>query len=376
MSRLTRTLASPLTLLALTAALACGGSDSGSPVGPGPAGPNAGGPLPSPGPSASGATVSGSITGSAGSSAVRALGSGLAGVTVSVEGTSLSVVTGSGGQFTLPNVPPGLVRLAFQGAGASGSVQLDDVTEGERISLDLVVTGSAVELESQERVTGSQAQLEGKIVSVDETSRTLVIGTTTVVVPEGTPITHGFRELEFTDLLVGARIHVKGTLSGDTITATRIIAQQTGLESVKMSGIVSDAGGMCPEATFQFGSTIIAVNASTKFVKGTCADLQDGAAVEIKGLRRADGSVLATMVKFTDGGDDEGPETVEFTGTISALEGPCPARKFQADGREVHTTGATTFVTPCASLANGQSVEVAGKVTGNGKVTASRVNAG
>lgn len=371
MSRLTRTLAIPLTLLSLTAALACGGSD-GSPVGPGPAGPDAGSQLP--GPSASGATVSGSITGSSSSSAIRALSNGVAGITVSVAGTSLTAVTGAGGQFTLSNVPPGLVRLEFQGAGASGSLELDDVADGERISLDLVVTGSVLELESQERVTGSQAQLEGTIVSVDEASRTLVVGTTTVVVPEGTPITHGFRELDFTDLLVGARIHVKGTLAGDTLTATRIIAQQTGLEPVKMSGIVSDAGGTCPEATFQIGSTLIAVNASTIYVKGACADLQGGAAVDIKGLRRADGSILATMVKFT-GDDDGGPETIELTGTISGLTGPCPARTFFVDGREVHTTGATTFVTPCASLADAQSVEVEGKVTGNGKVIASRVQA-
>ena len=95
----------------------------------------------------------------------------------------------------------------------------------------MVVSGSTVELESQERVTGSQAQLEGKVLSVNYGARTLVVGTTTVLVPEGIPITNGYRALELEDVIVGARIHVKGSRAGDTITATSIMVQQTGLET-------------------------------------------------------------------------------------------------------------------------------------------------
>jgi hypothetical protein len=64
---------------------------------------------------------------------------------------------------------------------------------------------------------------------------------------------------------------------------------------------------------------------------------------------------------------------VEFSGTISELSGPCPARRFMAAGREVQTTGATNFLTPCATLANGQTVAIKGKQTGSGKVMASEV---
>ena len=42
-------------------------------------------------------------------------------------------------------------------------------------------------------------------------------------------------------------------------------------------------------------------------------------------------------------------------------------------GREVQTTGATSFLTPCATLANGQTVSIKGKQTGNGKVIAREV---
>ena len=195
-------------------------------------------------------------------------------------------------------MPPGRVRLRFQGSGASGTLELTDVSQTEEIALTVVVNGSTVELESQERVTGSQAQLEGKVASVNYAARSLVVGTTTVMVPEGIPITNGFRALELQDVIVGARIHAKGSRAGDTMTATSLMVQQTGLERVTLSGVVSDLGGACPTETFKFGSQVIAVNASTIFVQGACSDLTSGATVEVKGFRRTDGSVLATMVKF------------------------------------------------------------------------------
>ena len=355
---------------ALVFTAACG-SDSPSPVGPSPSESNTPGPAPSTG----GATVSGTVSGAgqAGLQAsVRLLGAGLAGVTVGVEGTDLSTRTGSNGAFELRGVPSGRVRLRFQGSGASGVVELTDVSQSEEIELSVVMSGSTVELESQERVTGSQAQLEGKVLNVNYGARTVMVGTTTVVVPDGIPITNGYRELELEDLIVGARIHVKGSRAGDTITATSIMVQQTGLETVTLTGVVSDLAGACPTRTFKFGSRIIAVNASTKFVQGSCAELSSGETIEVKGFARTDGSVLATMVKFKSGGGD--PDTlVEVSGAISDLSGKCPARTFHLGSREIRTTGATVFLTPCATLANGQGVNVKGKATGNGKVNASQV---
>ena len=103
-----------------------------------------------------------------------------------------------------------------------------DVSQTEEISLSVVVSASTIELAAEARVNGSQAQLEGKVVGANYTARTLVVGATTVVVPADAPITNGFRELELEDVIVGARIHVKGSAAtGTTITATSIIVQQT-----------------------------------------------------------------------------------------------------------------------------------------------------
>jgi hypothetical protein len=303
----------------------------------------------------------------------------VSGITIAVDGSDLKATTGPGGAFELRGVPPGRVRLHFQAPRAAGTLELADVTQTEAISLTVVVNGSNIELESQERVTGSEAQLEGKVLAADYAARSLTVGTTTVVVPEGTPITNGYRELALADVIVGARVHVKGARSGDTLTATRIMVQQTGLERVTLAGVASEVAGICPDRTFRFGSTTIAVNASTIFVQGSCGELAGGVSLEVKGLRRTDGSALATMVKFKTLGDDddeddgEGNVPVEFSGAISGLGGPCPARTFHVGEREVHTTGATTFLTPCATLVNGQHVEIKGKQAGNGKVIASQV---
>jgi hypothetical protein len=354
---------------ALIAMAACGGSDHRSPVEPSPS--DSGSPG-SPAPSVGGATVNGTVTTVSGAQ-VRALDAGLGGITISIAGTDLSTTTSPSGAFALHGVPPGLVRLQFQGAGASGTLDLNDVSQAEQISLSVVVNGSTIELAAQERVVGSQAQLEGKVVTVDYAARTLVVGTTTVVVPVEIPITNGNRDLELQDVIVGARIHVKGSRSGETITATSIMVQQTGLDRVTVTGEVSDVDGVCPDLTFKFGSLGVAVNGSTIFVQGTCGDLTGGATIEVKGLRRVDGSVLATMVKFKSNGNGPGDQTIEFSGVVSELTGSCPARSFNAGGHEVKTTGSTTFLTPCATLSNGQTVDVKGKTTGNGKVLASEV---
>jgi len=119
-------------------------------------------------------------------------------------------------------------------------------------------------------------------------------------VPSTASITDGFRAFDFSDLVVGARVHVKGTKSGSTITATRIEVQQSTLEKVQVSGTATDFGGTCPNRTFKIGSQAVAVNDSTIFVHGGCSDLANDVNVDVKGLRRPDGSILATQLKLAN----------------------------------------------------------------------------
>jgi hypothetical protein len=289
----------PAVLICVLAA-ACGGSTPKSPTAPGTPGTEVTTPSPSP---TTGATISGLVTNGAVSNAAGAVlmgASGLAGVTITVSGTGNSTKTDAGGHFRLSGVPPGLVRLQFSG-GANGEVEIEDVGEQESIEIEVHASGGEVEIESEERENGSESQLEGKIASVNPGAHTFKIGDTTVMVPSTASITDGFRGLEFSDLVVGARVHVKGSKSGSTITATRIQVQQSTLEKVNASGEATDFGGTCPNRTFRIGSQSVAVNDSTIFVHGACGDLANGMNVDVKGLRRPDGSVLATQVKLPNG---------------------------------------------------------------------------
>ena len=227
--------------------------------------------------------------------------SGLAGVSVSVSGTGLGAMTDAGGHFKLTGVPAGLVRLKFSGS-VNGEVEIEDVGEHETIEIEVHASGgewrSSRGAGRRQRVpTGRQdRQRERRRAHVQDRRHE-------VTVPGSASITDGFRALDFSDLVVGARVHVKGSKSGSTITATRILVQQSTLEKVNASGTATDFGGACPNRTFKIGSQAIAVNDSTIFVHGGCGDLANGMNVDVKGLRRPDGSILATQVKLPNGHD-------------------------------------------------------------------------
>jgi len=268
-------------------------------------------------PASSGATISGLVSngGSAtGALMLMAAGGGMGGVTVTVSGTSLTATTDGTGHFTLTRVPAGQVTLQFTGA-ATGTMSLDDVADHDAVEIEVHVQNGEVEDEQAE--TGAEAQLEGKIVSVNGGSHSFVIGQITVMVPSTATISHGNQTLTFSNLIAGARVHVKGSLTGSTLTATRIEVQQSGGPGPGNGNGGNGNGG--------------------------------------------------------NSGNDNGNE-VELTGTVASLGGVCPVITFTAGGRSVTTTSNTQFALACASIVNGTMVDVKGtSPTPSGAVTATRV---
>jgi hypothetical protein len=175
----------------------------------------------------SGATISGLVSngGSATGMLMPMAAGGMSGVTVAVTGTGLTATTDGTGRFSLTNVPAGQLTLQFTGA-ATGTMSLDDVAEHDTIQVEVHVHNG--EVEDEQAQTGAQAQLEGKIVSVNGGGHSFVIGQITVMVPSTATIRHGAQTLTFSSLIVGARVHVKGSLTGSTLTATRVEVQQSG----------------------------------------------------------------------------------------------------------------------------------------------------
>ncbi len=281
----------------------------------------------SPGSSTSGATISGLVSngGSATGSLMLLAAGGMSGVTVGVTGTGLTATTDGTGRFSLTGVPAGQVTLQFTGA-ATGTMSLDDVAEHDTIEIEVHVHNG--EVEDEQAQTGAQAQLEGKIVSVNGGGHSFVIGQITVMVPSTATIRHGSQTLTFSDLIAGARVHVKGSLTGSTLTATRVEVQQS--------------GGPGPG------------NGNGNGGNGNGGNGNGGTG--------------------NGGNDDNDGNEVELTGTVASLGGACPAVTFTTGGRSVATTSNTRFDLACASIANGTKVEVKGtSPTPSGVVTATRV---
>lgn len=224
-----------------------------------------------------------------------------------------------------------------------------------------------------------KVEIEGRIESIDRSSRTFEIRDRTVSVTDDTVIRRGSFPRSFDDLGVGDRVHVRGTLEGDRVIATRIEMQNVdeGRE-VELEGEVSDLEGSCPDRVFKFGSQRIVTDRRTVFARGKCEDLANGQDVEVDGFLMGNGSVHALKVKLSERpqppGEGDEDDEIEIEGSIGNLGGSCPNLTFRVRGERIVTNGSTTFESAaCGVLRNGQKVEVEGTRQSGGAVLASKV---
>ena len=214
------------TCLALVVVLAlslgaCGDKTSAPPTSP--VAPTAAVPAPAPTPAPTpvgGATVTGSVAVASGPTGLRALSVSSSSYTivVSVPGTSLSTTVDGVGRFKLTGVPSGTVELKFSGNGMQGSIVLTGVTDADQVDVAVTLSPTGAALQTQERDTGGEVQLEGRIAALNPggTANTLLVDATTVSVPTTAIIRHGDIDIAFAELKVGDRVHVKGTKNGQT----------------------------------------------------------------------------------------------------------------------------------------------------------------
>ena len=151
--------------------------------------------------------------------------------------------------------------------------------------------------------------------------------------------------------------------------------------TVKIEGVVSTVTGVCPAVTFVVGQHSVVTDASTKFDEGVCAQLVTQAAVEVRAVRRADGTLLAKAVEFEDADvDDDDTDDVDdddsddagsgrnphhgagpLDGTVSSFRGICPTVTFNLRGMRIVADAATTYVGgTCATLRPNVQVVVTG----------------
>lgn len=145
-------------------------------------------------------------------------------------------------------------------------------------------------------------------------------------------------------------------------------------QTVEVEGAVGTVTGACPAKTFTVGQHSIVTNSQTTYDDGLCAELVPLARVEVRAVKQADGTLVATKVEFEDADDDEDANDVKVEGIVSGLSGTCPAISFTAGGKTVSTSATTVFhKTTCAAVQNLTRVHVRGTLQTNGSVLARRV---
>ena len=322
-------------------------------------------------------------------------------VTVTIVGTDVSTTVDGGGNFTLTGVPPGTVQLRFQGQGADATLTISGVEADDRLQITVTLNGNSARLDGREKTSGGNGNgngnngngnngngvdVNGRIASIDDGARTLRVNGTTVLVTGSTVIRHGNRTLRFSDLRVGDHVQVKGARNGSMVTASEVKVEQGGnggddddgdddddddrddVVRTELRGTVSLLTGLCPGLTMTIAGSRVVTNAATRFQDVTCGTLRNEMRVVVEGIRRNDGSVLATKI------DREDSDPTEIRGTVSLLIGTCPGLTFTVAGTQVVTNAATLFApTACSALRNNMRVTVQGIRRDNGSVLATSV---
>lgn len=280
-------------IVALLLSAACGGSSS-------PTSPSSPSNL-SPGGS-SGAKISGTVSGTTSGSSSGYSPLGGSGITITIAGTGITTSADANGNFQLTGVPAGTVQLVITSGSGTATITLDGVQATDTIKIKITVKGMTATLDTEERNGQPATEIEDRIASINPegTTRTLLVGSARVSVPEAAAIRHGGTVVEFTALKVGDRVHVRGSLSGALFVATQVMVQNTNEKvPVNVSGAVSsmEAGHACPAVRFVVGGWTVETDAKTDFRKVACGAITIGTGVHVKGDVQSSGRVLATSVQ-------------------------------------------------------------------------------
>jgi uncharacterized membrane protein (UPF0136 family) len=164
------------------------------------------------------------------------------------------------------------------------------------------------------------------------------------------------------------RVVVDGIRRNDVSVLAKQFDREDDVQT-EVRGTVSLLVGLCPGLTFTVAGSTVVTNGATRFAPIACSALRNNMRVTVQGIRRSDGSVLATSVSAEDDGQ------TKVSGTVSLLIGLCPGLTFTVAGTQVVTNAATQFVdVTCAALTNTMLVEVSGIRRNDGSVLASKVD--
>jgi hypothetical protein len=327
-------------------AAGCGGSSAVT-------GPEAGTPV------AGNAVVQGTVTGAG------------AGLQVGVVGTPLVAPVDDEGQFALAGVPAGTATLKFEGAGVDARVSVPGLQDGRVTSITVRVSGGSASLTGTPSCAPTaDTFFSGTLYSMEGTR--LAVGGRTVDASAIQKVWRGDRRIQLSDLQVGEKVKVWGTLRGDGVVVAEEIAALTsgpgagGETWVSFTGVVESVGASAldlhanpnPGAspTFVVKGITVRTDGETRVKRSdgsamSASEIRAGQSVAVEGWKKADGSVRATLIVVEGTGTGTGATWVTFKGRVEGVTASDAAGgvhvscvlKMKVAGRYVETDGATVF---------------------------------
>jgi hypothetical protein len=304
--------------------------------------------------------------------------SGGSGYTVTVVGAAgATVEIDEDGRFLLAGLPAGAVTLRIEGGGVSAQVTVEGLLDGQVLTVEMKLTGGTVQLTGSPKCAPSaQTEFTGQLESMS--AERIVVSGRAVDITKLQKVWKPSGRAQLSDLKVGERIKVWGTLRGDGVVVADEIVSLTNdagetwfsfrgrIDGVSGSGAhaLDDVHGNpnvgSGSPTLSIGGKTIYTSASTKFKwsDGGSMDPREikvGQTAYVEGYRNASGALKASSVVVDGtGGTGSEPSWVTFRGRVDAVAAgsvgaldvhgsPYSYSTFKVAGRTVKTDGGTAF---------------------------------
>lgn len=341
---------------------------------------------------------------------------------------------GVSGTITVPNVTAGqTIELTLQLAGSTVSLQAERRSDGKEEQVEgrieslpaapagtLVVAGRTISTDANTRilmgsqvkafadlVVGQRVHVKGQptngtllasLVDIQNDNTALPVNVNGIIASlggsstpaafeftvdgtlvKGDATTEFFGGTVYADLMVGARVEVKGQQGNGFVTALRVKVNKPDDDDddddteAEFTGVLTAKSGSAPNLTLTIGGTTVTTTGATEVRRRgdnlTFDALQVGQTIDVSGTTQP-GGVLAKKLTIESDATD-----VDLEGVVTgAVTGACPAITFTVGGITFTATSFTEFKkTSCASIVTGSNLKVRGVTTGASTAQATRV---
>jgi len=250
--------------------------------------------------------------------------SGGSGYTVTVVGAKRTTVEiDEDGRFVIGGLPSGAVTLRIEGGGVSAQVTVQGLVDGQVLTVVLQLTGGTVQVTGTPTCAPSaQTEFSGQLDSMS--SSQIVVSGRTVDITQLQKVWKPSGRAQLSDLKVGDRVKVWGTLRGDGVVVADEIMSLTndagdtwfsfkgrvdgvsGSDARTLGEVHGDpntgtpnTGGFYPTLSIAGKTVYTASSTKFKWSDGSTLDphaIKVGQTAYVEGLRNRDGALKASAV--------------------------------------------------------------------------------